>query len=51
MLFRDLFAKKCAICQRKVKPLRPYFDKKGKEIKVCLPCTEYAERRAYKLKR
>ena len=42
---------KCAICKRKIKPLRKYVDDKGNTIKVCIPCSEYAERRAYKIRR
>ncbi|SEN40540.1 hypothetical protein SAMN05192533_112143 [Mesobacillus persicus] len=47
----DFFLSKCEICNRKVKPLRTYINDHGKEIKVCIPCSEYAERRAYKIKR
>ena len=47
----DFFNKKCTICKRKVSPLRKYVDDKGTTLQVCLPCSEYAERRAYKLKR
>lgn len=46
-----LFNKKCAMCKRKVTPLRTYVNDKGKTIKVCLSCSEYAERRAYRKKR
>jgi ribosome-binding protein aMBF1 (putative translation factor) len=46
----DLFRTKCVICNRKIKPLRTYIDDGGKELKVCVPCSEYAERRAYKIK-
>ncbi len=42
---------KCAICKRKIKPLRKYVDDKRNTIKVCIPCSEYAERRAYKIQR
>jgi len=45
----DIFRTKCIICNRKIKPLRTYIDDVGKEIKVCVPCSEYAERRAYKI--
>ena len=47
----DFLYSKCENCHRKVKPLRIYLNDRGKEIKVCIPCSEYAERRAYKLKR
>ena len=44
----SLFNKPCAICKRKIKIKRMYRDDKGKIIKVCIDCSEYAERRAYK---
>ncbi|MDQ0226036.1 hypothetical protein [Metabacillus niabensis] len=45
-----IFNKKCSICKRKISPLRTYIDDNGKKLLVCLPCSEYAERRAYKRK-
>jgi len=45
----DFFQTKCAICHRKIKPLRKYMNDRDEVIKVCIPCSEYAERRAYKL--
>lgn len=45
----DVFTTKCGICKRKIKPLRAYTNDQGKVMKVCLPCSEYAERRAYRL--
>lgn len=47
----DIFRANCVICNRKKKPLRTYVNDDGKEIKVCVPCSEYAERRAYKVKK
>jgi len=40
--------KSCSICKRKIKPLRKFRNDKGEVLKVCLACSEYAERRAYK---
>jgi len=37
--------------KRKVKPLRKYMNDKREIIKVCLTCSEYAERRAYRVKK
>lgn len=51
MSFFDFLNNKCIICKRKVKPLRKYIDDKGRVIKVCIPCSEYAERRAYRVKK
>ncbi len=51
MAILNLFHNKCEICKRKLKPLRKYVNDKGKTIKVCIPCSEYAERRAYRLER
>jgi ribosome-binding protein aMBF1 (putative translation factor) len=51
MAFLDFLNKKCVICKRKVKPLRKYVNDQEKIIKVCKPCSEYAERRAYRLKK
>lgn len=47
----SFFSKKCVICKRKIKPLRKYVDDKGNTINVCIPCSEYAERRAYKIRK
>lgn len=43
--------RKCYFCNRKIKPLRNYVNDKGKVVRVCLACSEYAERRAYRLKK
>lgn len=43
-----LFKKSCAICKRKVKPLRKYRNDRNDVMHVCVPCSEYAERRAYR---
>jgi hypothetical protein len=51
MLFFDIFKSKCAVCKRKVSPVRNYVDDKGKLVKVCIPCSEYAERRAFRVKK
>jgi hypothetical protein len=51
MAFLDFLNNKCAICKRKTTPLRQYYNEKGKLIKICIPCSEYAERRAYRLKK
>lgn len=51
MALFSLFDKKCAICKRKSKPLRKYVDDQGKQIKVCIPCSEYAERRAFQIRK
>jgi ribosome-binding protein aMBF1 (putative translation factor) len=47
----NMFSNRCEICKRKVKPLRKYYNEKGTGIKLCLSCSEYAERRAYRLKK
>jgi hypothetical protein len=47
MSFFGLFGGKCLFCKRRVRPLRKYIDDRGKVIKVCVPCSEYAERRAF----
>jgi len=44
----NIFKSKCSICKRKVSPLRKYMNDKGQTVKVCIPCSEYAERRAYR---
>jgi hypothetical protein len=44
----NMFKNKCVICNRKVSPLRKYINDKGEEVKVCIPCSEYAERRAFR---
>ncbi|ETI66259.1 hypothetical protein BAVI_23548 [Neobacillus vireti LMG 21834] len=44
----SLFENKCNMCKRKIKPLRKYKNDKGKTIKICLDCSVYAERRAFK---
>ena len=44
----NFFKKTCAICKRKIKPLRTFRNDKGEELKVCIACGEYAERRAYR---
>jgi hypothetical protein len=51
MGFFGLFGSRCVFCKRRVRPLRKYVDDQGKIIKVCVPCSEYAERRAYRLKK
>jgi recombinational DNA repair protein (RecF pathway) len=51
MGFFDFLSSRCVICKRKIKPLRTYRNEKGETIKVCLPCSEYAERRAYRLRK
>jgi ribosome-binding protein aMBF1 (putative translation factor) len=51
MGFWDIFSNKCEICKRKTTPLRKYYNEKGKVIKLCLPCSQYAERRAYRIKK
>lgn len=45
----NVFTTKCGICKRKIKPLRTYTNDQGKTMNVCLACSEYAERRAYRL--
>lgn len=44
----SIFDKKCRICKRKINFLRKYKNDKCKKIKVCLVCSIYAERRAYR---
>jgi hypothetical protein len=43
-----LLGSKCAVCNKKAKESRNYFNDKGKPIVVCLKCIPYAERRAYR---
>jgi len=43
----SIFSSKCAICKRKAGPYRLYKNPKGKKVKLCVECTNYAERRAY----
>jgi ribosome-binding protein aMBF1 (putative translation factor) len=40
--------KKCALCGKKPQNPRKYFNDKGVPVLVCLKCSEYAERRAYR---
>ena len=47
MCIFDIFKSKCHICKRKVSPLRKYINDRGEIVKVCIPCSEYAERRAF----
>lgn len=49
MAFWDIFFHRCVFCKRRVRPLRSYMDDNGKVIKVCIPCSKYAERRAYRV--
>lgn len=44
----SLFKNKCYICKRKINPLRRYLNDKGERVKVCITCSEYAERRAFR---
>ncbi|SMQ76305.1 hypothetical protein SAMN05444673_2666 [Bacillus sp. OV166] len=47
----SFFNNKCDICKRKIKPIRKYINDKGETMKVCVPCSQYAERRAFRIKR
>ena len=51
MGFLNIFNNKCQICKRKIKPLRTFINDNGKQLKLCVSCSEYAERRAYRLKK
>ncbi|REJ27349.1 MAG: hypothetical protein C6W56_10470 [Caldibacillus debilis] len=45
----DFFGGRCAICKRKISPLRKSIDPRGKTVKICRACAEYAERGAYQI--
>lgn len=47
-MFSWLFPSKCAVCGRKAKESRKYYNSQGKPVKVCIPCVPYAERRAFR---
>ena len=46
----NLFTKKCEMCKRRTAPLRKYKNDHGKTVKICIQCSKYAERRAYKIR-
>ncbi|WP_170084844.1 hypothetical protein [Kyrpidia spormannii] len=46
----SFFDRRCSLCGRKTKPLRVYVDDRGRKIRLCPACSEYAERRAYRIK-
>jgi len=44
-----IFRRYCYLCNAKIRgDYRSYISDHDKQIKVCLLCTEYAERRAYR---
>jgi hypothetical protein len=47
-MFSFIFGKKCAMCKKKIKESRLYFDDAGKKNHICLMCVPYAERRAFR---
>ncbi|ADU29171.1 hypothetical protein Bcell_0895 [Evansella cellulosilytica DSM 2522] len=47
-MLSKLFGEKCTICKHKCKKPSKYMDDIGNEMKVCVKCVSYAERRAYR---
>lgn len=43
----NFFSSKCTMCKRKAAPYRIFRNPEGKKVKLCMACSEYAERRAY----
>jgi hypothetical protein len=44
----SFFKRKCAMCKRKTSEFQRYRKPTGENVKFCLACSEYAERRAYR---
>lgn len=40
--------KKCALCGKKPYEPKKYLDDQGNPVLVCLKCSDYAERRAFR---
>jgi|SRR5690625_213524 len=48
-LLTKIFRKPCYLCNKRIRgDYRSYINDHGKQMKICLLCTEYAERRAYR---